>query len=73
MTAKKKAASKKLNVKKETLKDLDRRDAKQVRGGAIKADVNAITKVMISQDTRTIVFNYRRVLSELFVVEPTSR
>ncbi len=35
--------------------------------------VNAITKVMISQDTRTIVFNYRRILSELFVVESTSR
>jgi hypothetical protein len=29
--------------------------------------VNAITKVMLSQDTRTVVFNYRRVLSELFV------
>jgi len=35
--------------------------------------VNAITKVMVSQDTSTVVFNYRRVLSELFVVEPTSR
>jgi len=31
--------------------------------------VNAITKVMLSQDARTLVFNYRRVLSELFVVE----
>lgn len=29
--------------------------------------VNAITKVMVSQDTRTLVFNYRRALSELFV------
>ena len=35
--------------------------------------VNAITKVMMSEDTRTMVFNYRRVLSELFVVEPTNR
>jgi DNA-binding winged helix-turn-helix (wHTH) protein len=35
--------------------------------------VNAITKVMISQDTRTLVFNYRRVLSELFVIEPSAR
>jgi DNA-binding winged helix-turn-helix (wHTH) protein len=35
--------------------------------------VNAITKVMISRDTRTVVFNYRRVLSELFIVEPTNR
>ncbi|HMF97883.1 MAG TPA: winged helix-turn-helix domain-containing protein [Vicinamibacterales bacterium] len=35
--------------------------------------VNAITKVMLSQDTRTVVFNYRRVLSELFVAEPASR
>ncbi len=35
--------------------------------------VNAITKVMISQDTRTLIFNYRRVLSELFVVEPSVR
>ena len=31
--------------------------------------VNAITKVMISPDTKIIVFNYRRVLSELFVLE----
>jgi len=35
--------------------------------------VNAITKVMISPDARTLVFNYRRVLSELFVIEPTAR
>jgi hypothetical protein len=35
--------------------------------------VNAITKVMVSQDTRTVVFNYRRVLSELFVAEPATR
>ena len=35
--------------------------------------VNAITKVMLSQDTKTLVFNYRRVLSELFVAEPMSR
>ena len=33
--------------------------------------VNAITKVMLSSDARTLVFNYRRVLSELFVAEPT--
>jgi hypothetical protein len=31
--------------------------------------VNAITKVMISPDAKIIVFNYRRVLSELFVLE----
>jgi DNA-binding winged helix-turn-helix (wHTH) protein/WD40 repeat protein len=37
------------------------------------AGVNAITKVMLSQDARTLIFNYRRVLSELFVVEPSSR
>jgi len=35
--------------------------------------VNAITKVMLSEDTRTVIFNYRRVLSELFVAEPASR
>ncbi len=35
--------------------------------------VNAITKVMLSQDARTCVFNYRRVLSELFVAEPQAR
>jgi hypothetical protein len=35
--------------------------------------VNAITKVMMSQNARTLIFNYRRVLSELFVVEPSSR
>jgi len=35
--------------------------------------VNAITKVMLSRDTRTLVFNYRRVLSELFVIEPGAR
>jgi hypothetical protein len=33
--------------------------------------VNAITKVMVSRNTRTIVFNYRRVLSELFVAGDT--
>lgn len=38
-----------------------------------KLGVNAITKVMVSQDARTLVFNYRRVLSELFVIEPSSR
>jgi hypothetical protein len=37
------------------------------------AGVNAITKVVMSRDTRTVVFNYRRVLSELFVTEPISR
>jgi eukaryotic-like serine/threonine-protein kinase len=35
--------------------------------------VNAITKVMLSENTRTLVFNYRRVLSELFVAEPSTR
>ena len=35
--------------------------------------VNAITKVMLSRNERTLVFNYRRVLSELFVVEPVAR
>jgi hypothetical protein len=35
--------------------------------------VNAITKVMLSQDASTLVFNYRRVLSELFVAELDSR
>ena len=33
--------------------------------------VNAITKVMLSPDARTLVFNYRRVLSELFVAVPS--
>ncbi len=37
------------------------------------AGVNAITKVMLSQDGRTLIFNYRRVLSELFVIESSSR
>jgi hypothetical protein len=37
------------------------------------AGVNAITKVMLSRDTRTVIFNYRRVLSELFVLEPSRR
>jgi DNA-binding winged helix-turn-helix (wHTH) protein len=37
------------------------------------AGVNAITKVMLSRDTRTVIFNYRRVLSELFVLEPSTR
>jgi DNA-binding winged helix-turn-helix (wHTH) protein/Tol biopolymer transport system component len=32
--------------------------------------VNAITKVMLSQDARTLVFNYRRVFSELFLAHP---
>jgi DNA-binding winged helix-turn-helix (wHTH) protein/WD40 repeat protein len=32
--------------------------------------VNAITKIMLSGDASTCVFNYRRVLSELFVAEP---
>lgn len=35
--------------------------------------VNAITKVMLSRDTRTLVFNYRRVLSELFVASLSPR
>jgi DNA-binding winged helix-turn-helix (wHTH) protein/Tol biopolymer transport system component len=35
--------------------------------------VNAITKVMVSSNQKTIVFNYRRVLSELFVTEPAGR
>ncbi|HEV8316335.1 MAG TPA: LpqB family beta-propeller domain-containing protein [Vicinamibacterales bacterium] len=37
------------------------------------AGVNAITKVMLSRDARTVIFNYRRVLSELFVLEPSTR
>jgi DNA-binding winged helix-turn-helix (wHTH) protein/dipeptidyl aminopeptidase/acylaminoacyl peptidase len=40
---------------------------------ADRQGVNAITKVMLSQNTRTLVFNYRRVLSELFVAESTAR
>jgi len=35
--------------------------------------VNAITKVVLSQDTRTVIFNYRRVLSELFVASASTR
>jgi hypothetical protein len=35
--------------------------------------VNAITKVMLSRNLRTVAFNYRRALSELFVATPTSR
>jgi WD40 repeat protein len=35
--------------------------------------VNAITKVMVARDARTVVYNYRRVLSELFIVEPPAR
>jgi Tol biopolymer transport system component len=35
--------------------------------------VNAITKVMLADDGRTLVFNYRRVLSELFVAVPAGR
>jgi hypothetical protein len=31
--------------------------------------VNSITKVMLSQDARILVFNYRRVLSELFLAK----
>jgi DNA-binding winged helix-turn-helix (wHTH) protein/WD40 repeat protein len=42
-------------------------------GPADPAGVNAITKVMLSQDAGTLVFNYRRVLSELFVAEPSAR
>jgi DNA-binding winged helix-turn-helix (wHTH) protein len=45
----------------------------QVATPADPFGVNAITKVMLSEDTRTLVFNYRRVLSELFVAEPVSR
>lgn len=37
------------------------------------AGVNAITKVMLSADARMVIFNYRRVLSELFVAEPLAR
>ena len=37
------------------------------------AGVNAITKVMIAADTKTVIFNYRRVLSELFVATPAPR
>lgn len=37
------------------------------------AGVNAITKVMLSADAGTVVFNYRRVLSELFVAQPAAR
>jgi eukaryotic-like serine/threonine-protein kinase len=35
--------------------------------------VNAITKVMVSRDAGTVVFNYRRALSELFVATPAAR
>jgi eukaryotic-like serine/threonine-protein kinase len=35
--------------------------------------VNAITKVMLSPDTRILVFNYRRVLSELFLASVGGR
>lgn len=35
--------------------------------------VNAITKVLVSQNTRTVTFNYRRALSELFVASPSTR
>ena len=37
------------------------------------AGVNAITKVMLSADSRTLIFNYRRVVSELFIAEPSTR
>ncbi|HJZ77068.1 MAG TPA: winged helix-turn-helix domain-containing protein [Vicinamibacterales bacterium] len=42
-------------------------------GPADLLGVNAITKVMVSSNQRTIVFNYRRVLSELFVAELGAR
>lgn len=35
--------------------------------------VNALTKVMVSANERTVVFNYRRSLSELFVSGATGR
>ena len=35
--------------------------------------VNAITKVMVSQNAKTVVFNYRRALSELFVATEATR
>ena len=35
--------------------------------------VNAITKIMLSQDAQTVIFNYRRVLSELFVASASAR
>lgn len=35
--------------------------------------VNALTKVMVSPDASTVVFNYRRALSELFVAQPVPR
>jgi len=35
--------------------------------------VNAITKVMVSRESKTVVFNYRRALSELFVAQPSAR
>jgi hypothetical protein len=44
-----------------------------IRGDIVEIDpadplgVNAITSVMLSRDERTLVFNYRCVLSELFV------
>lgn len=37
------------------------------------AGVNAITKVMVSANTRVVIFNYRRVLSELFVATAPTR
>jgi hypothetical protein len=42
-------------------------------GPADPLGVNAITKVMLSEDARTCVFNYRRVLSELFLAYPSAR
>jgi hypothetical protein len=32
--------------------------------------VNAITRVVVSADERSVIFNYRRVLSGLFVATP---
>jgi hypothetical protein len=37
------------------------------------AGVNAITKVVLSRDTHTLIFNYRRVLSDLFILARPSR
>src|SRR5262249_46996745 len=50
-----------------------RLEAKHEWSPAAPLGVNAITKVMVSRDTRTVVFNYPRVLSELFVAEPASQ
>jgi DNA-binding winged helix-turn-helix (wHTH) protein/WD40 repeat protein len=53
--------------------DTGRLQAWQEIAPADPLGVNAITKVMLSSDTRTLVFNYRRVLSELFVAQPAPR